>query len=76
VNCVRVGAIKSEGFLRAMEKVGRDPDDIGGRASAMNRAGTPAEIAWPILFLSSGASSYVSGETLYIGGGPKDPNAL
>jgi len=76
VNCVRVGAIKSEGFLRAMEKVGRDPDEIGGRAAALNRAGTPDEIAWPILFLSSDASSYVSGETLYIGGGPKDPNAL
>ena len=75
VNCVRVGAIKSEGFLRAMDKAGRDPDDVGGRASATGRAGWPIEIAWPILFLASDAASYVSGQTLYIGGGQRDPNS-
>ena len=29
VNCVRVGAIKSEGFLRAMDGLGIDPDEMG-----------------------------------------------
>ncbi len=33
VNCVRVGAIKSEGFLRAMDGLGIDPDEMGGRAA-------------------------------------------
>ena len=61
VNCVRVGAIKSEGFLRAMERLGIDPDEIGGRAAGLGRAGVPAEIAWPILFFASAASSYVLG---------------
>ncbi|MFA5885516.1 MAG: SDR family oxidoreductase [Acidimicrobiia bacterium] len=75
VNCVRVGAIKSEGFLRAMDKAGRDPDEVGGRASATGRAGWPIEIAWPILFLSSEAASYVSGQTLYVGGGQRDPSS-
>jgi NAD(P)-dependent dehydrogenase (short-subunit alcohol dehydrogenase family) len=72
VNCVRVGAIKSEGFLRAMDAAGIDPDEMGGRAAGLGRAGTPDEIAWPVLFLASAASSYVSGQTLYVGGGPKD----
>ena len=72
VNCVRVGAIKSEGFLRAMDAAGIDPDEMGGRAAGLGRAGMPDEIAWPVLFLASAASSYVSGQTLYVGGGPKD----
>ena len=52
------------------------PDGTEVALKRLSLHGTPDEIAWPILFLSSGASSYVSGETLYIGGGPKDPNAL
>jgi NAD(P)-dependent dehydrogenase (short-subunit alcohol dehydrogenase family) len=75
VNCVRVGAIKSEGFLRAMDAAGIDPDEMGGRAAGLGRAGVPDEIAWPILFFASSASSYISGQTLYVGGGPKDITA-
>jgi NAD(P)-dependent dehydrogenase (short-subunit alcohol dehydrogenase family) len=73
VNCVRVGAVKSEGFVRAMEKVGRDPDVVGGSASALGRAGDPEEIAWPIVFFASDASSYISGETVFACGGPRSP---
>jgi len=69
VNCIAVGAVKSEGFLRAMARAGRDPDDVGGR-NAVGRAGLPEEIAWPILFLVSEASSFLSGETIHINGGP------
>ena len=70
VNCVAVGAVKSEGFVRAMERIGRDPDEVGGRSNGVGRAGTPEEIAWPILFFASRAASFVSGQTLYAGGGP------
>jgi NAD(P)-dependent dehydrogenase (short-subunit alcohol dehydrogenase family) len=71
VNCVRVGAVASEGFVREMTRLGRDPDEVGGSGNAVGRAGLPEEIAYPILFFASDASSFISGETLYAGGGPK-----
>ncbi len=71
VNCVRVGAVASEGFVREMQRIGRDPDEVGGSNNGVGRAGRPEEIAWPILFFASDAASFISGETLYAGGGPK-----
>ena len=73
VNCVGVGAIKSEGFLRAMARIGQDPDQVGGRSNGFGRAGLPDEIAWPILFLVSPAASFLSGQTIYVGGPPAVP---
>ena len=73
VNCVGVGAIKSEGFVRAMERIGQDPDVVGGASNGFRRAGTPDEIAWPILFLVSPAASFLSGQTVYVGGPPAVP---
>jgi NAD(P)-dependent dehydrogenase (short-subunit alcohol dehydrogenase family) len=69
VNCVAPGTIKSEGFLRAMDKLRLDPDEVGG-ANPTGRAGLPDEIAWPILFLCSPASSFMTGETINVAGGP------
>ncbi len=37
--------------------------------SALKRWATPEEIAWPIVFLASEASSYVTGTVLFIDGG-------
>lgn len=71
VNCIAVGAVASEGFLASMAKAGRDPDEVGGASNAVGRAGRPEEIAHGILFLASDAASFVSGETIYFGGGPK-----
>ncbi len=71
VNCIAVGAVASEGFVKEMQRIGRDPDDVGGASNAVGRAGRPEEIAYPILFLVSRASSFLSGETIYVGGGPK-----
>jgi NAD(P)-dependent dehydrogenase (short-subunit alcohol dehydrogenase family) len=73
VNCIAVGAVASEGFLRAMDRAGLDPDKVAGSSNAVGRAGRPDEIAYGILFLASDASSFLSGETIYMGGGPKVP---
>ena len=56
-----------------MDRAGLDPDRVGGASNAVGRAGRPEEIAYGILFLVSDASSFVSGETIYMGGGPKVP---
>lgn len=69
VNCIAPGAIKSEGFVRAMDKMGHDPDVAGGN-NPLNRAGLSDEIAWPILFCCSSAAGYLNGQTIYVGGGP------
>lgn len=73
VNCIAVGAVASEGYVRAMERAGLDPDRVAGSSNAVGRAGRPEEIAYGILFLVSDASSFMSGETIYMGGGPKVP---
>jgi len=70
VNCVCIGFVKSSGFVRAMEAIGRDADEVARSSNAIGRAGTPEEIAFPILFLSSTAASFISGETLHLNGGP------
>jgi NAD(P)-dependent dehydrogenase (short-subunit alcohol dehydrogenase family) len=55
-----------------MERARRDPDEVGGQNS-LRRAGTPEEIAWPVLFLVSGASSFINGQTIAADGGPPPP---
>lgn len=69
VNCVRVGTVESEGFLKAMEGAGRDPSEVG-RNCGLGRNGQPIEIANVIMFLASGAASFVTGQTLAADGGP------
>jgi NAD(P)-dependent dehydrogenase (short-subunit alcohol dehydrogenase family) len=69
VNCVRVGSILSEGYVRALERAGRDPAAMGGEKNALTRAGKPDEVAMTIAFLASEASSYVTGAVLACNGG-------
>lgn len=40
------------------------------RSTALHRLGRVEEIAWPCLFFASEASSYVTGQTLSVDGGP------
>ena len=67
VNAVAPGVVDTP--LTAPIK--NNPEWYGAYAnrSALKRWATPDEIAWPIVFLASEASSYVTGTVLFIDGG-------
>jgi len=68
-NAIAVGLVASGNALRSWERSGIDPESMR-RGIALRRVGTPMDIAYPVLFLASDASSYLSGETIYVNGGP------
>lgn len=68
-NAVAVGAVASEGALRAWGRFGADAESMG-RRTAVRRVGWPDDIAWGVFYFVSPMSSWVSGQTLLIDGGP------
>jgi NAD(P)-dependent dehydrogenase (short-subunit alcohol dehydrogenase family) len=68
-NCIAVGAVASEGALRAWARFGADAESMG-RATPMRRVGQPDDIAWGVFYFVSPMSSWVTGQTLSIDGGP------
>jgi NAD(P)-dependent dehydrogenase (short-subunit alcohol dehydrogenase family) len=68
-NAIAVGAVASEGALRAWARFGADADSMG-RAAPLRRVGQPEDIAWGVLYFVSEMSGWVSGQTLSIDGGP------
>ena len=69
VNAIAVGAVRAATLLEDAERYGIDPDVIG-MTNASGRLGEPEEIGYGVLFFASDASSFCSGQTLYIHGGP------
>jgi NAD(P)-dependent dehydrogenase (short-subunit alcohol dehydrogenase family) len=67
-NCIAVGAIASERASNAWDVAGIDPDVIGS-STTLGRVGVPSDVAYPILFLSSDASAYITGQTFSVDGG-------
>ena len=69
---VRVNALAPSIVATPINRVIRDnpawSDALASR-TALGRWATPAEMAGPIVFLASDASSYVTGITLYADGG-------
>jgi NAD(P)-dependent dehydrogenase (short-subunit alcohol dehydrogenase family) len=68
-NAIAVGAVASEGALRSWGKFGASAESMGAM-NPLRRVGQPEDIAMGVLFFVSGMSSWVSGQTLAIDGGP------
>ncbi|MBX7433910.1 SDR family oxidoreductase [Mycobacterium sp. Y57] len=69
VNCIACGAIRTPGLEADVKRQGFDIDMIG-QTNASGRIAEPEEIGYGVLFFASDASSYCSGQTLYMHGGP------
>ena len=69
VNAIAVGGVRAASLLDDLERYGLDPEAIG-MTNASGRLGEPEEIGYGVLFFASDASSFCSGQTLSMHGGP------
>jgi NAD(P)-dependent dehydrogenase (short-subunit alcohol dehydrogenase family) len=69
VNAICPGAIDTPMLRGAIERRGRDADDVAQRLSQFGRFGAPSEIANAVLWLCSDASSFTTGHALAVDGG-------
>jgi 3-oxoacyl-[acyl-carrier protein] reductase len=73
VNCVAPGPIETEGYLEVLHRTNPDADKIYKAVASrtgMGRWGRVEEIAYPCIFLASDASSFMTGTTIVVDGGP------
>ncbi len=69
VNAICPGTIDTPMLRTAIERRGRDPEEVARRLSRFGRFGTPDEIADAALWLCSDASSFTTGHALAVDGG-------
>jgi NAD(P)-dependent dehydrogenase (short-subunit alcohol dehydrogenase family) len=69
VNAICPGAIDTPMLRSAMERRGRNADEVAGRLTRFGRFGTPAEIAAAAVWLCSDESSFTTGHALAVDGG-------
>ena len=72
VNAVAPGPVETEGVL----DVWKTPEMIASasRDIPLKRLGRPEEIAWAVIFAASDQASFMTGETVYVSGGPRVAN--
>ena len=68
VNCIAPGLVRTEGAYAAMDLTNEEERVKG---IPLGRAGQPAEIGSAAIFLASEASSFLTGETIAVQGGPR-----
>ena len=69
INAICPGAIDTPMLRAAIERRGREPEEVAGRLSVLGRFGDPAEIAAAALWLCSDASSFTVGHAFAVDGG-------
>ena len=69
INAICPGAIDTPMLRAAIDRRGRDPEDVAARLSLLGRFGEPDEIAKAALWLCSDASSFTIGHALAVDGG-------
>jgi NAD(P)-dependent dehydrogenase (short-subunit alcohol dehydrogenase family) len=69
VNAIAVGAVRAATLTDDAARYGLDPEAIA-MTNGSGRLGEPDEIGYGVLFFASDASSFCSGQTLYMHGGP------
>ena len=69
INAICPGAIDTPMLRAAIERRGRDPQDVADRLSLLGRFGTTDEIAAAALWLCSDESSFTIGHALAVDGG-------
>ena len=79
VNCIAPGPIETEGYMGVLTKqvpaVAKKAYDTVASRVGMGRWGKVEEIAYPCIFLASDASSFMTGETIIVDGGPPPSSA-
>jgi NAD(P)-dependent dehydrogenase (short-subunit alcohol dehydrogenase family) len=69
INAICPGSIDTPMLRDAMQRRGRDPEEVAGRLSLIGRFGTVEEIAKAALWLCSDDSSFTIGHALAVDGG-------
>ncbi len=75
VNCVAPGFIETAMTKQTAERMGVPFDQFKEAVSAqtpLRRVGTPEDVAGTIAFLCSDDAAYVSGQVIYVAGGPRN----
>lgn len=73
VNCIAPGPVETEGYLQVLYQTNPNAEQVYRSIAArvgMGRWGRVEEIAYPALFLASEASSFMTGTTICVDGGP------
>ena len=71
VNCVAPGMTATEAAVSGWGKRDFDAAAVAKQAFSLGRYGMMREVAQAIVFFASDAASYITGETLAVGGGAK-----
>ncbi len=72
VNAVAPGPVETEG-VRAVWKTPAMTAQAA-RDVPLQRLGRPEEIAWAVIFVASDEANFMTGETVYVSGGPRVAN--